>query len=160
MSGCNWWSLLGLPLKFTPFLVPTLARDPSSPLAKEADDQWTNTWKKITANTTISSRALFIYCNLITEMQMHGYNKEWEKCHEERLQKNTRPHVKVDHQIHIIQLRFTLSNKKKKTKTNWVQWNHDLPIRNFFALNSKCPVQCAARISTCKILQESTIRWK
>ena len=61
---------------------------------------------------------LFIYCNLITEMQMYSYTKEREKCHEESLQKSTRPRVKVDHQIHIIQLRFTLSNKKNKTKTN------------------------------------------
>ena len=121
--------------------------------------QWTNIWKRITADMTISSRALFIYCNLITEMQMYGCNQEREKCHEESLQKSTRSNVKVDHQIHIIQLRFTLSDKKKK-QTNWVQWNRFLPIRNFFALNLKRPVQSAARISTGKILQESTIWWK
>lgn len=157
MSGCNWWSLLSLPLKFTLILVPTFARGPFSPLFKEANDHWTNIWKRITADMTISSRALFIYCNLITEMQMYSYNKEREKCHEESRQKSTRPNVKVDHQKHIIQLRFT--NKKKK-QTNWVQWNHVLPISNFFALNLKRPVQGAARISTGKILQESTIRWK
>ena len=49
---------------------------------------------------------------------MYSYNKEREKCYEESLQKSTRPHVKVDHQINIIQLRFTLSNEKKKTKIN------------------------------------------
>ena len=43
--------------------------------------------KKITADTTISSRASFIYCNLITEMQMYSYNKEREKCYEDKNKK-------------------------------------------------------------------------
>ena len=104
-------------------------------------------------------KGLFIYYNLITEIQMYWYNKEKEKSHDESLQKGNRPHVKANHQIHFIQLRYMLSKEKKK-KTKWVQWNHDLPIRNFFTLNLKLSVQRAVRISTGKIFQVSTIWWK
>ena len=38
--------------------------------------------------------------------------------HKESLQKGLRPHVKTDHQIHILQLRYLLYNNKNNNSNN------------------------------------------
>jgi len=38
--------------------------------------------------------------------------------HKESLQKGARPHVKADHQIHILQLRYLLYNNKNNNNNN------------------------------------------